>query len=196
LAGGPVEIEMSVRIDAPPEVVWEYLVDWENLDRWMIEGRGFRVTSEHREGLGVTAEASIRVGGITTTDPVEVTRWEPPETLEISHRGWVAGKGLMECRPAPWGTFLFWKETLYPPLWVPGAIGLRLFKPILRRTFERDLGLLKGRRRAIGFTLCLLDRTNKRSSSGGSGWSTCRWVCWSSVCRWSFSKSSPDSAYG
>jgi uncharacterized membrane protein len=144
LAGGPVEIEMSVRIDAPPEVVWEYLVDWENLDRWMIEGRGFRVTSEHREGLGVTAEASIRVGGITTTDPVEVTRWEPPETLEISHRGWVAGKGLMECRPAPWGTFLFWKETLYPPLWVPGAIGLRLFKPILRRTFERDLGLLKG----------------------------------------------------
>lgn len=144
MAGGPVEIEMSVRIDAPPEVVWEYLVDWENLDRWMIEGRGFRVTSEHREGLGVTAEASIRVGGITTTDPVEVTRWEPPETLEISHRGWVAGKGLMECRPAPWGTFLFWKETLYPPLWVPGAIGLRLFKPILRRTFERDLGLLKG----------------------------------------------------
>jgi uncharacterized membrane protein len=144
LAGGPVEIEMSVRIDAPPEVVWEYLVDWENLDRWMIEGRGFRVTSEHREGLGVTAEASIRVGGITTTDPVEVTRWEPPETLEISHQGWVAGKGLMECRPAPWGTFLFWKETLYPPLWVPGAIGLRLFKPILRRTFERDLGLLKG----------------------------------------------------
>ncbi|CAN5900917.1 hypothetical protein BH23ACT12_BH23ACT12_03800 [soil metagenome] len=143
MAGPPVEIDMSIKIDAPPEVVWDYLVDWENLDQWMIEGKGFRVTSEHREGLGVTAEATIRIAGITTTDPVEVTRWEPPEILEISHQGWVSGKGLMQCRPAPWGTFVFWNETLHPPMGPPGAIGLRLFKPIMRKTFERDLRLLK-----------------------------------------------------
>jgi uncharacterized protein YndB with AHSA1/START domain len=70
LAGPPVEIDMSVRIDAPPEVVWGYLVDWENLDQWMIEGKGFKVTSPHREGVGVTAEATIRIAGISTTDPV------------------------------------------------------------------------------------------------------------------------------
>ncbi|HEX2178384.1 MAG TPA: SRPBCC family protein [Actinomycetota bacterium] len=143
MAGPPVEIEMSTRIEAPPEVVWTYLVDWENLETWMLEGRGFKVTSPHREGLGVTAEATIRVAGISTTDPVEVTRWEPPEVLEISHQGWVAGTGLMLCKPAPWGTFLYWKETLHPPMGLPGAIGLRLFKPILLRTFERDLRLLK-----------------------------------------------------
>ncbi|HEX2054197.1 MAG TPA: SRPBCC family protein [Actinomycetota bacterium] len=140
---GPVEIDMSVKINAPPEVVWPYLVDWENLDQWMLEGKGFKVTSRHREGTGVTAEATIRIGGITTTDPVKVTRWEPPHTLEISHQGWVAGKGLMECRRAPWGSFLYWRETLYPPLWVAGAVGLRLFTPILRKTFERDLRILK-----------------------------------------------------
>lgn len=134
---------MSVRIEAPPEVVWPYLVDWENLDLWMIEGHGFKVTSEHREGLGVTAEATIRIAGISTTDPVRVTRWDPPEVLEISHQGWVAGEGLMLCKPAPWGTFLFWKETLHPPMGILGAVGLRLFKPIMRRTFERDLRLLK-----------------------------------------------------
>jgi uncharacterized membrane protein len=143
LAGPPVEIDMSVRIEAPPEVVWPYLVDWENLDRWMIEGHGFKVTSEHRAGLGVTAEATIRIAGISTTDPVKVTRWDPPEVLEISHQGWVAGQGLMLCKPAPWGTFLFWKETLHPPMGVLGAIGLRLFKPVMRRAFERDLRLLK-----------------------------------------------------
>lgn len=141
--GKPVEIEMSAKLAAPPEVVWRYLVDWEHLDRWMLEGRGFKVTSGHREGLGVTAEATIRIAGITTTDPVEVTRWEPPAALEISHRGWVAGKGLMECTPAPWGTFFFWKETLYPPLGLPGAIGLRLFRPIMRRVFVRDVRVLK-----------------------------------------------------
>ena len=143
MAGAPVEIDMSVRISAPPERVWSYLVDWENLGRWMLEGRGFKVTSPHREGVGVTAEASIRIGGITTTDPVEVTRWEPPEVLEIAHRGWVGGKGLMLCKPAPWGTFLYWRETLHPPLGIPGAIGIRLFKPVMRRTFERDLKVLK-----------------------------------------------------
>lgn len=141
--GAPIEIDMSARIDAPPEVVWPYLVDWEHLDRWMLEGKGFKVTSPSREGVGVTAEATISVGGITTSDPIEVTRWEPPHVLEISHRGWVAGKGLMECRDAPWGTFLYWRETLYPPMWVFGSIGLRLFTPLLRKTFERDLRLLK-----------------------------------------------------
>lgn len=143
MTGPPVVIEMSARIDAPPEVVWGYLVDWEHLGSWMIEGKGFKVTSPHRQGLGVTAEATIRIAGITTTDPVEVTRWEPPHALEISHRGWVGGKGLMVCRSAPWGTFLYWRETLVPPLGIPGAIGLRLFKPIMRRTFDRDLRLLK-----------------------------------------------------
>jgi len=144
LVGPPVEMDMSIKIEAVPEVVWPYLVDWEHLDRWMLEGKGFKVTSEHREGVGVTAEATIRIAGVTTTDPVEVTRWEAPEVLEITHKGWVAGKGLMLCKRAPWGTFLYWRETLYPPLWIPGAVGLRLFKPILRRTFERDLRILKG----------------------------------------------------
>lgn len=134
---------MSARINAPPEVVWSYLVDWEHLDAWMTEGKGFKVTSAHRAGLGVTAEATIRIAGITTTDPVEVTRWDPPHALEISHLGWVGGRGLMVCRPAPWGTFMYWKETLEPPLGIAGALGLRIFKPIMRRTFERDLGLLK-----------------------------------------------------
>lgn len=143
MAGPPLEIDMSIKINQPPEVVWRYLVDWENLDRWMVEGKGFRVTSEHREGVGVTAEATIRIAGITTTDPVQVTRWEPPETLEITHQGWVSGSGLMVCRPAPWGTFLYWKETLHPPLGWAGAVGIRLFKPIMLRVFERDLRLLK-----------------------------------------------------
>lgn len=143
MVGPPVELEMSVRIEAPIEKVWERLVDWENLGEWMLEGRGFKVTSDHQEGVGVTAEASIRIGGITTTDPVEVTRWEPPEVLEITHSGWVAGTGLMVCKPAPWGTFLYWKETLRPPLWILGAVGLRLFKPLMQRVFERDLAVLK-----------------------------------------------------
>jgi hypothetical protein len=40
-----MEVEISKDIDAPPEVVWHYLV-----------------TSPHREGVGVEADAIIRIG--------------------------------------------------------------------------------------------------------------------------------------
>lgn len=139
---GPVELEMSIGIQAPSEVVWPYLVDWERLDRWMSEAKGFTVTSEHREGLGVTAQATISIAGLTTADPVRVTRWEPPSVLEIEHLGWVKGFGLMQCVPEWSGTRVLWHETLNPPLGVLGAVGIRVFKPIMRRVFQKDLALL------------------------------------------------------
>lgn len=139
----PVEIEMSIVIRAPKQVVWPYLVDWDNLDKWMTEARDFKVISEHREGVGVRAEATISIMGITTTDAVEVTRWEPPTVLEIEHQGWVAGLGLMQCVPEWSGTRLRWTETLHPPMWVFGAVGIRMLKPVMRRIFQQDLILLK-----------------------------------------------------
>ena len=138
-----VEIDMSIGIKAPLDVVWPYLVDWENLDRWMTEAKGFEVTSPSREGVGVTAQATISIAGITTTDPVRVSRWEPPKLLEIEHLGWVSGSGLMQCVPEWSGTRLLWRERLNPPMGLLGAAGLRTFKPIMRRIFEHDLSILK-----------------------------------------------------
>jgi uncharacterized membrane protein len=134
---------MSIGIRAPSGKVWSYLVDWEHLDRWMMEARDFKVTSEHREGVGVTAEATISIAGVTTRDSVRVSRWEPPTLLEIQHLGWVAGYGVMEAVPEWSGTRVMWKESLWPPLGLAGAIGLRAFKPLMRRVFEHDLTLLK-----------------------------------------------------
>lgn len=141
--GPPVDIETSIKIDAPPSEVWEYLVDWEHLDRWMREAKRFRLTSQMTQGVGVTAEATISIAGITTTDLVQVTRWNPPDELEIQHLGWVGGHGLMRCIPAPWGTFLYWKESLEPPIGILGAAGLRLFKPLMFKIFQGDLLVLK-----------------------------------------------------
>lgn len=143
ISAGPIVLDMSIGIRAPAEVVWPYLVDWENLGRWMIEASEFVVTSPHREGVGVTSEATIRIAGITTRDAIRVSRWEPPRLLEIQHLGWVKGTGLMQCVPEWSGTRLLWRETLEPPLWMLGAAGLRAFKPLMRRIFEHDLALLK-----------------------------------------------------
>ncbi|HUG87877.1 MAG TPA: SRPBCC family protein [Actinomycetota bacterium] len=140
---GLLVFTMEVEIGRPPEAVWPYLVDWERLDRWMEEGRGFRVVGERREGVGVEAEATIAVLGITTTDRIRVTRWEPPAVLEIEHLGWVRGHGLMEVGVTERGSHLFWREAFRPPLGGLGRLGMRLLSPVLYRTFRRDLQTLR-----------------------------------------------------
>jgi uncharacterized protein YndB with AHSA1/START domain len=138
-----MEVEISKTIDAPPEVVWHYLVDWERLGNWMKEASKFRVTSPHREGVGVEADAIIRIGWLSTIDPIRVARWEPPELLEIEHRGWVKGTGVMRCVRQRSGVQLWWTETLIPPWGLLGKLGMWLWQPLIRRTFERDLAVLK-----------------------------------------------------
>lgn len=147
LVPSPVAIEMEITIDAPPEAVWEHLVDWENLGRWMTEASDFRVLSSQREGIGVVAEATIRIGFIRTTDRIRVTRWDPPRLLGLEHLGWVKGEGVMRPVPLDSRTLLRWREALIgPPIGpkgVLGALGIRLWKPMMRRRFLRDLRLLK-----------------------------------------------------
>jgi hypothetical protein len=107
------------------------------------------VLSEQREGVGVEAEATVTIGGITTRDKVRITGWEPPKRLAIEHKGWVSGAGEMHLTPlGTTRTHLFWREELSPPLGVLGALGLTGFKPLMARTFARDLRVLAGLVRA------------------------------------------------
>ena len=140
---GPLHITTSVDIARPPAVVWPYLVDWERLDRWMHEASDFAVVSDRREGVGVEATATVRIAGITTRDRIRVTRWEPPSILEIAHLGWVSGLGYMEISPTDKGSEVFWRESLQPPWSIVGRIGMRMFTPMMRRIFQRDLELLR-----------------------------------------------------
>ncbi|MDQ6711262.1 MAG: SRPBCC family protein [Candidatus Dormibacteraeota bacterium] len=138
-----IDFELSTTIAASPSTVWRYLVDWEGLHRWMSELSALRITSTRREGVGVEGEATVRIGGISTTDRIRVTRWVPPEELTIAHLGWVSGAGVMRCRQAPAGTAFTWRETLQPPLGPLGALGMRILKPLIRTTFAADVRRLK-----------------------------------------------------
>lgn len=140
---GLLVFTMDVEIARPPEIVWPYLVDWERLDRWMEEARGFRLLGDQREGVGVEATATITILGITTDDHIRVTRWEPPAVLEIEHVGWVGGHGLMEVGVTERGSHLFWREVFKPPLGALGRLGMRLLFPVIHRTFRRDLQTLR-----------------------------------------------------
>src|SRR5918992_4503912 len=91
--GWRVVLELAETMPGPPEVVWALITDWEHQDDWMLEATDFTVTSEVREGIGVEAEATIRIAGIKTRDRVRVVGWEANHRLAIRHLGWVAGVG-------------------------------------------------------------------------------------------------------
>jgi uncharacterized protein YndB with AHSA1/START domain len=143
-----VSIEVVDLMPGPREIVWELITDWEHQGDWMLEATDFLVTSEHREGVGVEALATIRIGGIRTRDRVRVSVWEPPERLVIEHLGWVRGRGDIRLTTSDADTRIVWLETLRAPLGIVGHLGLRLFAPPMRWIFRRDLRVLRGLVRA------------------------------------------------
>jgi uncharacterized protein YndB with AHSA1/START domain len=142
--GWPAVLEMARTLPGPPEIVWELVTDWQRQGDWMLEARDFVVTSPERAGVGVTARATVSIGGITVHDEIEVIRWEPGRQLGIEHRGWVKGKAELHLTPLTRGrTYLLWREELQPPLGIVGAVGLSAFRPLMRRVFTRDLRVLE-----------------------------------------------------
>lgn len=145
----PVSIRVARVVPGPPETVWGLITDWEHQDDWMLEARDFVVTSPHREGVGVEAEATITIAGVTTRDRVRVVVWQPNERLTIEHLGWVSGVGdIRLTRLAGSATLVDWTEELRPPLGPLGVLGIRAFTPLMTRIFARDLRVLEGLVRA------------------------------------------------
>lgn len=154
LKAWPVLIEMWRELPGPPEVVWHLITDWEHQDDWMLEARDFVITTPHREGVGVRGRATVSIGGITTTDEVVVTGWEPRRRLAIEHEGWVSGKAEMLLTPLEDGsTHILWREELIcESLGALGSIGLAIFKPLMRAIFVKDLRVLASLTRAASLS--------------------------------------------
>jgi hypothetical protein len=139
----PLAVDTTIEMDAPVDVVWRVLIDWERQGDWMLEASDFVVVSPTREGVGVEAEATVKIGGISTRDRIRVDVWEPERHLGIEHLGWVGGRGDLRLTAIDGGrTRLDWRETLVPPWGVVGLIGMTLFRPLLARTFRRDARVL------------------------------------------------------
>ncbi len=139
----PDPMRMMVVVDAPIDAVWAAVADVPFQVSWMAEMQRLVLDPPGRAHVGQRGEATVRILGLSVTDPVEVSELEPPRRYAIRHLGLFKGGGVIMLEPGADGTttILRWDETLVPPI-LP-QLGAVVQAPILRAIFQADLERLK-----------------------------------------------------
>ena len=140
----PDAMRMLVVVDAPIERVWAAVADVPFQVEWMTEMTELTLDPPGKAHVGQRGLATVKIMGISVTDPVEVSELEPPRRYAIRHLGLFKGGGLITLEPGADGstTILRWDETLVPPI-LP-QLGALVQAPILQSIFQADLERLKG----------------------------------------------------
>ena len=142
-----MRVGASVILPVPQAQAWWVLTRWEEQARWMRDADRVEVRSAHREGDGVRLAVKTRVLNVPLfTEELEVTRWDPPRRLVVSHRSFVRGLGVWALEPADVGTRFTWVEDLSLGVPLLGEIALRIYRPFLQRLMR---GALRDLRRYV-----------------------------------------------
>jgi len=133
-----VHLEERVAVAASPEAVFAAVADWERQSDWVAFTTVTAEGGPHR--VGERLLAVTKVAGVGFSDPMEVTRWEPPRRVDVRHLGRVLrGTGTFLVEPAPGGAWFVWSEDLDLPLGVAGRLGFAVVGPAFRRMLRRSL---------------------------------------------------------
>lgn len=140
---GPDPLRMLVVIDAPIDEVWRVVADVPLQVEWMTEMQALTLDPPGAARVGQRGEATVKIMGISVTDPVEIVELAPPHRYAIRHLGLFSGGGVITLEAGADGTttILRWDETLVPP--VLPQLGALAQAPILRSIFQADLERLK-----------------------------------------------------
>jgi uncharacterized membrane protein len=139
----PLGMDMLTVIDAPIADTWAIVADIPRQPEWMHDMKRVTIETPGPVRPGTRAEATVRILGISVSDPVEITALEPPGRFAIRHDGTFTGDGVITLQEGADGTttIVRWRETLVPPI-LP-ELGARVQAPLLTRVFQEDLNRLK-----------------------------------------------------
>ena len=94
-------VERQAVIDAPPDEVFAYLADLDNLSEWQMGITSARRTSEGEMGVGATALVARELMGQVIEATLTVTEYDPPRRLAIgSEVSGVRVLGTLDLAPA------------------------------------------------------------------------------------------------
>lgn len=132
------EIRLHVDIDAAPEAVWSWVVDWPRQRQWIPF-----TTVSHVDGpvlgVGTRLLARTAIGPFGFDDHLTVTALHVPRTYEVLHTGrLVKGVGAFEVQPggeAGEGSRFVWWERVDVPGGPLAPLLWRIGEPVTRRLF-------------------------------------------------------------
>ncbi len=126
----PVDLSLSVDINASQEEVFKKVVDWESQGDWMLGTKVSR-TKNNGQGLGGEIVAWTGIWKFGFNDPMVITQWIEPKIVDVKHLGKVVkGTGSMVVEKIDEKNSKFiWSETIELPLGIVGRIGWIFIKP-------------------------------------------------------------------
>ena len=140
-----MRIERSIDLPCGAEEVWAVLTDWERQADWMLDADAVEVTSEVREGIGVTLAVRTRLFQVPAfTETIEVVVWAPPTELVIAHGPPVVGRGIWALEEHDGGTRFTWTEEVVLATSVLGGMVSACYAPALGALMRRSLRGLRG----------------------------------------------------
>ena len=88
-----MKVQKSIEIAAPPEKIWHFLVEPENILKWCITFRKFEYTGEQRSGVGTPFYIEEKAGGPLMKLNFAVTDWVENEKLAFRMTSGTGVKG-------------------------------------------------------------------------------------------------------
>lgn len=102
-------IDQRILIDAPPQVIWEYLTDPEKLVGWHAGYSSISVLTTQQTGVGVRRRCAVTGGGKDVIE--EITAWVDGLGYEyalVEGGPYRAFRGRFRLQPGPDGTSVQW----------------------------------------------------------------------------------------
>jgi uncharacterized membrane protein len=98
------KIEKLIDIKATPEKVFNYIKDLEKQPEWMPSIKSHKITSERKEGKGITTHCITEPGGRKVEWDAEVIEWEENKKLAWECKPPLKNKGRFTLEPTSEGT--------------------------------------------------------------------------------------------
>jgi hypothetical protein len=144
-----VTLSVPVDVDAPAQVVWAYVTDWERQGEWML-GTRVRVTGGDGRGVGTTLRAVTGIGPLGVSDTMEVVEFREGSDRSghddrwraaVRHTGRVIrGEGFFAVDElGPQRSRFTFTELIDLPLGALGRLGWPLARPVIRAGFVVSL---------------------------------------------------------
>ena len=134
------DLSLTQRVNASQEKVFAEIVNWPSQSAWML---GTKVWVTKNDGVGVGGEfaAFTGIGKLGFIDPMQITKWNPPQEVSVAHLGkLVRGTGEMKVEKISENESDFiWSESLELPLGIIGFVGYKIIEPFFKIAIQKSL---------------------------------------------------------